>query len=428
MTGHRTTGHRTAARHMTSLADTFAQAVRALADHRLRTFLSVLGITIGIAAVMAVNTISKGGNHLVFSELETFGLNSAWVYRDWRGAPPGEPQRQGSGIDAEDVAVIRARAARLGVARLTPQVYPDDDPAITQGNRRVNANVSGVGRDFPDIVNDTLIAGRSFHASDIDNRHAVALLAPDVAADLLDPARAGVGQDIRIDGRRFRVIGLLGAKSRDFLSSIGSAGGQSANDRLLVPWTTLAGMSADADAVDSLQLEVTDFDSAQASAEAVRTLLERRHPDGFDYGVETMASYIVTTDRILTGVAVIGTVAASISLLVGGMGIMNMMGTAVLERTREIGVRKAIGATERDILAQFLVEAALISLAGGLLGLMIGTLASVALAAMTGFALVPSIGVVLGTLAVSILVGVLSGWLPARRAARMHPVEALRAD
>lgn len=413
---------------MNALRDTFAQALRALADHRLRTGLSVLGITIGIAAVMAVGTISKGGNHLVFSELETFGLNSIWVYRDSNAAPPGEPQREGTGIDADDVELVAAHAARLGVARMTPQVYTERGMAITQGSRRVNADLSGVGAEHVRIVNDELLAGRDFHGADIERRHAVALLAPDVAADLLDPSRPAVGQDFRIDGRRFRVVGLLAPKSRDFLSSIGSAGGGNANDRLLVPWTTLASMGDEPDAVNVLQIEVSDFDAAQRTADAVRALLERRHPQGFTYGTETMASYIVTTDRILGGVAIIGTVAASISLLVGGMGIMNMMGTAVLERTREIGVRKAIGATERDILAQFLVEAALISFAGGLLGLAVGTLASVGLAAVTGFPLIPSPGAIAGALAVSVVVGVLSGWLPARRAARMHPVEALRAD
>lgn len=413
---------------MNALRDTFAQALRALADHRLRTGLSVLGITIGIAAVMAVGTISKGGNHLVFSELETFGLNSIWVYRDSNAAPPGEPQREGTGIDGNDVELVAAHAARLGVGRMTPQVYTERGMAITQGSRRVNADLSGVGAEHVRIVNDELLAGRDFHGADIERRHAVALLAPDVAADLLDPSRPAVGQDFRIDGRRFRVVGLLAPKSRDFLSSIGSAGGGNANDRLLVPWTTLASMGDEPDAVNVLQIEVSDFDAAQRTADAVRALLERRHPQGFTYGTETMASYIVTTDRILGGVAIIGTVAASISLLVGGMGIMNMMGTAVLERTREIGVRKAIGATERDILAQFLVEAALISFAGGLLGLAVGTLASVGLAAVTGFPLIPSPGAIAGALAVSVVVGVLSGWLPARRAARMHPVEALRAD
>ena len=141
-----------------------------------------------------------------------------------------------------------------------------------------------------------------------------------------------------------------------------------------------------------------------------------------------MASYIVTTNRILGGVAVIGIVAASISLLVGGMGIMNMMGTSVLERTREIGVRKAIGATERDILLQFLLEAGLISITGGVLGLLIGGLASVALALVTGFPVMPSLVSIVGALVMSILVGVLSGYLPARRAARMKPVDALNTQ
>ncbi len=177
-----------------------------------------------------------------------------------------------------------------------------------------------------------------------------------------------------------------------------------------------------------MQLELERFDEAATVAERVRQRLKQRHPDGFEYGSETMASYIVTTSRILGGVAIIGIVAACISLLVGGMGIMNMMGTSVLERTREIGVRRAIGATERDILMQFLLEAGLISVTGGLFGLLLGGLASVALALATGFPVMPSLVSIVGALVVSIVVGLLSGYLPARRVAKMKPVDALNTQ
>jgi len=248
-----------------------------------------------------------------------------------------------------------------------------------------------------------------------------------VVQNLFEPDINPVGQYIYIDRKRFLVVGLLAEKSRDFLASIGSIGGQNANDRILMPFTTLQRMIGEKE-IDTFQLEVEQFEQAEATAQASRQRLLDNHPVGFDYRAETMSSYIDTTNRILNGVSIIGIVSASISLLVGGMGIMNVMGTAVLERTREIGVRKAIGAREKDIMSQFLMEAGLISAVGGLLGLAIGTVASTALAKITGFPLIPSTWQVVAAMVISIAVGLLSGFLPARRAARMKPVQALRTE
>ncbi|NND92540.1 MAG: FtsX-like permease family protein [Granulosicoccus sp.] len=412
---------------MNRFLDSLGQALDALADHKLRTALSVLGITIGIAAVMAVSTISKGGNHVIYSELETFGLNSVWVYRDRNTDDNGRSQRQGTGIVSEDFISLQAQQDSLGIHRMTPVVYPTERWQVSQARRSGNAQLLGVGQHYSGIVNDVLSAGRMFNSIDIRERRPVVLLAPAIVDRVLDGTTDAVGQTVRIAGRRFTVIGLLAGKSRDFLSSIGSVGGQNANDRVIMPYTTLQAMTGTKD-IGNLQLEVQRFDEAARVAEQVKRLLKQRHPDGYEYSSETMASYIVTTNRILGGVAIIGIVAASISLLVGGMGIMNMMGTSVLERTREIGVRKAIGATERDILLQFLLEAGLISITGGLLGLLIGGLASVALAMLTGFPVMPSVISIVGALLVSVLVGILSGYLPARRAARMKPVDALNTQ
>ncbi len=412
---------------MNRFLDSLRQAMDALFDHKLRTALSVLGITIGIAAVMAVSTISKGGNHVIYSELETFGLNSVWVYRDRHSENHGRTQRTGSGIVTRDFLSLQQQGPELGIRHMTPIVYPSGRWQASQARRSSDAQVLGVGRDYPAIVNDKLSSGRLFTSLDIEERRPVALLAPTIVERVLDASLEPVGQSVRINGRRFMIVGVLEDKSRDFLSSIGSAGGQNANDRVIIPYTTLQAMTGSKD-IGNLQLEVERFDEAAAVAERVKQRLVQLHPDGFKYNSETMASYIVTTNRILGGVAVIGIVAASISLLVGGMGIMNMMGTSVLERTREIGVRKAIGATERDILLQFLLEAGLISITGGVLGLLIGGLASVALALVTGFPVMPSLVSIVGALVMSILVGVLSGYLPARRAARMKPVDALNTQ
>lgn len=412
---------------MNRFFDSVRQALEALADHRLRTALSILGITIGIAAVMAVSTISKGGNHLVYSELETFGLNSVWVYRNWNTNENGRERRRGSGIKTDDFVTLAKQAESLGVRHMTPVVRPQEQWQVVQAGRTSNTQILGVGKQYVDIVNDEIVSGRNISSLDVSSQRNVALIAPGVVDQLLDTNEKPVGQSIRINGKRFVVVGLLAAKSRDFLSSIGSSGGRNANDRVVIPYTTLQQMVGNRD-IGNIQLEVVQFEEAASVAEIIKRRLKQRHPVGYEYSSETMASYIVTTNRILGGVSIIGIVAASISLLVGGMGIMNMMGTAVLERTREIGVRKAIGATERDILLQFLLEATLISIAGGLLGLVIGGLASIGLAVATGFPVMPSAISIAGALAVSVFVGVLSGYLPARRAAKMNPVDALNTQ
>lgn len=407
--------------------DRVTQALAALRDNRLRTALSVLGIAIGIAAVMIVSTISRGGNHLVFSELETFGLNSVWVYRDWENDSPLERRRDGSGIDRRDVAALDAVTAELGIRYLSPMVQDYSDPAARRGARFANIQLIGASRQYAAMVNDDLTAGRALMSHDIDERLPVAMLAPDVVAKLFDSDEDPVGRTVDIGGRRVTIIGLLAGKSRDFLSSIGSAGGENANDRVVVPWTWLQRVRGDRE-VDHLHLSVEVFDSAERVADDVVDFLSRRHGDHFNYTRETMASYIVTTGRILGGVAIVGTIAASVSLLVGGMGIMNMMGTAVLERTREIGLRRAVGARRGDILWQFLIEAGIISLVGGVLGLLVGAAVSLIVVWLTGFPLLPSPSVIAGALIVSVVVGLIAGLLPARRAARLEPVTALRAD
>jgi len=408
------------------------QAWVSLGDHRLRTVLSILGITIGIAAVMAVSTVSKGGNHVVYSELETFGLNSVWVYRQWDDDSPLRQVRPGSGIDNADLAAIQRQASRLGVLRVSPIVRGDQRrPSLRHAGRYAAAEVIGVNRDYLGVVNDSVASGRSFTANDMKEKLQVAIIGPDVARKLYGNALAQQAQStwptLVMGHRRFQVIGVLAPKSRDFLASIGSAGGQNANDRVLIPHTTMQKIKGNS-SISHLHIEVADFDNAQRSAEALANLLYSRHGGNYEYEFDTMATHIATTDRILGGVAIVGIVAASISLLVGGMGILNMMSTAVLERTREIGIRKAVGASESDIQRQFLLEAVLISLIGGMLGLLIGVAASVVLAKITGFPLIPSIITIAGALVVSIVVGVMAGFLPARRAARLHPVEALRSD
>lgn len=409
---------------LTRLLDYFGEAFRALKDNRTRTLLSIMGIMIGIAAVIAVSTISKGGNHLIFRELETFGLKSVWVFRHYNNKDPNRKARKGSGIDNHDLRSLHNCCS--AVESLSPVVRPAESIIIQNRNRFSNASIKGVNAQFSVIANDKLVQGRLLKKADIDRRRAVAVIGPTVAKDLFGESNP-LNNFIRIDQKKYLVVGLLEEKSRDFLSSIGSAGGQDANNRILLPYTSLQKHNGN-NSINFLRIRAHSLQVAEQAAQQVEALLQRAHKNQFEYTHETMAQYIKTTNRILQGVEIIGIVAASISLLVGGMGIMNIMGTSVLERTREIGLRKAMGAREIDILWQFLLEASMIALIGGSAGLLLGGLLSVALAQMTGFPLTPSLFIIVLGLLVSILTGVLSGYLPAKRAAALHPVDALRHE
>lgn len=408
------------------ILDRFILALYALRDNRLRTVLSILGIAIGIAAVMAVGTISKGGNYLVYSELETFGLNSIWVFRDRQDKDPHRQIRKGTGIDNNDYQAIISSCCKA-IRTMSPVVRGKERPIIQTVNHYSNAVVEGVGENYTQINNDTLSTGRRFRPKDISSNRAVAILGPTAAKDLFGESVSPLGKEFRIGLRKLVVVGVLKAKSRDFLASIGSSGGEDANNRILIPYTVYQKMLGNK-AINHIRAEAVSLEQATSATRQLITLLKRRNGKHFNYRSETMASYLKTTDSILNGVSIIGIVAASISLLVGGMGIMNIMSTAVLERTREIGLRKAVGARYRDIMMQFLLEAIVISALGGVIGLLLGGGSSILLAKLTGFPLIPSISSMVVAFIVSVGVGVFSGYWPAKRAAGLHPVEALRYE
>lgn len=407
--------------------DSIGQAIWALKDNGLRTVLSILGITVGIAAVMAVGTISKSGHYLIFNELETFGLKSVWIFRSNDAKDPNRTVRTGSGIETADLDAFRSDCCSA-VGRITPVVYTLQKRLLVRvGNRFSNAQITGIGIDYAAINNDNLTAGRNFKPEDIARRRELAVIGPTVAEDLFGAGNDPIGKEIRIDDRKYLVIGLLERKSRDFLASIGSAGGQDANNRILLPYSTLQTQLGSKD-IQVLQAEAIDITQADAAVSQIISVLERQHNHRYQYKSTTMAQYISTSNRILQGVSLIGIVAASISLLVGGMGIMNIISTSVLERTREIGLRKAVGASQQHILFQFLIESVIVSATGGVLGLLLGVVASFLLAWMTGFPLTPSWSMVVVSFIVSIIVGILSGYYPARRAAMLRPVIALRYE
>lgn len=408
--------------------DILQQSLWALKDNRLRTTLSILGIAIGVMAVIAIGAVSRGGRHLIFSELETFGLKSIWVFRPLEEKDPHRAVRKGTGIENADFNAIRAGCCPA-IQRVSAHVFAGSiERVLIRGEAGYsNANVEGVSHESLAINNDHIALGRAFREQDELRRRRVVILGPKANQDLFGGQQSPIGKEIRVGADKFVVIGVLQAKDRGFLASIGSAGGRDANNRILMPYTVRQQQLGTKE-INFLQAETTGLEHTDAAVAQVTGILRRHHNDRFSYKTETMAQYIESANRILQGVSLIGAVAASFSLLVGGMGIMNIMSTAVLERTREIGLRKAIGARRRDILFQFLMESVAISTFGGLLGLTLGLLIGAAVTVITGFPLMPSWSMVVVALVVSVGVGVLSGYYPAARAAAMHPVAALRYE
>ncbi|MEW8333629.1 MAG: ABC transporter permease [Candidatus Thiodiazotropha sp.] len=402
------------------------EAMRALRENRLRSLLSLVGIAIGIAAVMTVSAVSSGGKVFIMKELETFGLRSVWVIRDYNDKDPNRRVRLGSGLMQQDLALLSGDCCPA-VRNISPIILPEKRLIIQWGNRYSNASIKGVNAAFLAINNDRMKQGRGFREQEIDARRPVVLIGETVSKDLFPQVENPIGRHLRIGGRKYRVIGVLEYKSRDLLASIGSEGGEDANNRILMPYTLVQQMNGNRE-ISYLQAEAVSLQLAERAATQLKQVLQRRHRGAYQYSQVTLASYLKTVERILGGITAMGVVAASTSLLVGGIGVAGIMSTAVVERIREIGVRMAIGATRRQILFQFLAEAVLISVIGGFAGLIIGLILGGLLDLVTGFPLIPTSSGILVGLLVSVLVGLASGYFPAQRAAGFLPVEALRRE
>jgi len=408
------------------------QAASGLRDNARRSILSLLGVSIGVAAVIMVDALARGAHAFVTAELETFGLRTVWIMRDPRNANPERGVRQGSGINNADYMAIRDGCCPA-VQRVSPLISTRGRNELAKvlsalpirnGNTFSSARLEGVSEDHIAITGDRLASGRYLTPREVAAGHQVAVLGAVAARDLYGSEHAALARHFRIGEYRFVVVGVLHETNRETLVGLGV---RDDNNRISIPYTAYQSMLGNTE-IGSLQLQAISAASARLAAQQVINVLEHRHRGHYRYGAEIMADHQRTAQRILGAVTLVGIASALMSLFVGGLGIMNIMSTAVIERTREIGLRKAIGARRRDILLQFLLEAVLISSAGGVLGLVFGVGGAHALAHVTDFPPGVSATAVLGAFACAIAVGILSGLLPARRAATLEPVSALRFE
>lgn len=401
--------------------DILHETYAALSANKTRSGLTILGIVIGIGSVIAMVSIGQGASGQIQSSIEGLGSNLLTV-------TPGFAQ-QGRGFVSsgrgaaqtlvnDDIEVVRGLA---GVAYVSPEVQRRFQ-IIYSGNN-TNSTVIGALPDYANVRNVSAAAGSFITESNVRSTGRVAVLGPTVAQDLFGEGNDPVGKTIRINRLNFKVIGVLEPK--------GSAGFFNPDDTVFVPLTTMQKILSGASYLSSIAISVQSKELMPQVQEEATLALAAKHrvdPESPDFSVVSQADIIGTLTQVTDTFTMFLASIAGISLIVGGIGIMNMMLTTVTERTREIGLRKAIGAKKKDISKQFLTEAVMLTFLGGLIGIMLGWGISMAISQFAGMATKVSMQSILLAFGVSAAIGIIFGYYPARKAAAMNPIEALRYE
>lgn len=400
------------------------EALDSLLVNKLRSSLTILGIVIGVAAVIAMQAVGAGAQQTITGSINEIGSNLLFIF-------PGnftEEVRGGKPLTQGDAEAIMDLSQAPSVAQVTPVLT--GSVRITYGSEVSTTSIEGVSPEYLSIRNYALSEGEFINTDNMLGRASVVILGSQTAERLFGRSDGVVGETVRIEGQPFRVQGVLVSKGG------GAFGSQ--DNMALIPFTTAQSrlLRRTNNRVDMIYVQAVSADVVSQAADEVKEILRSRHRIGFtadDFTVFTQQDFVATASTI-TGVLTLflGGIAA-ISLLVGGIGIMNIMLVSVTERTREIGLRKALGARKRDILIQFLTESSLLSLFGGLIGIGLGWLIAFIVgrvAAASNTPLYPVVGfdsILLATL-FSTAVGLFFGLYPANRAANLQPVEALRYE
>ncbi len=409
-----------------NLTESIRIAMRSISSNKMRSILTMLGIIIGVMAVIAMLSIGRGAQAAITNQINSIGTNLLYVR-------PGATQ-QGGVRSAEGSAATltmedgQALVGIPNVVAVAPEV--DSFGQVAYLGNNANGRILGVTPEYQDSMNVTLADGDFIAASNVTARSAVCVLGAQIATQLFDTG-SPINQSIRINGQTFRVIGVMQAK--------GGTGFLNVDTQIYVPITTAmsrlsrGGQFRGGNSVQVLNIKITDPSVQNDVIQNISEILDQRHHVAQDdFNIQSQQDILNTANQV-TGVLTIflGGVAA-VSLIVGGIGIMNIMLVSVTERTREIGIRKAIGAHKRDIMAQFLTEATILSLGGGLLGIVAGAIVArlisgVQLGTTTLSTVVDPDAVLLAVL-FSAGVGLFFGSYPANRAASLHPIDALRYE
>jgi putative ABC transport system permease protein len=401
------------------IGEIIAVALSAVRVNKLRSFLTALGIIIGVGAVITMVALGTGAQKSVQARIQALGPDLLTLF-------PGQAFRGGIAFDVR-VSLTMDDAKALAEARHIADIVPElsRNLQIKRFNQNVNVSVLGTTANYARVRSYTITAGRMFSTGDDEARRRVAVLGAAIPAMFNANPAAMIGQEVQIRGIPFEVIGILSEK--------GSQGSfNNPDEQILIPLNTARYRIMGTDRLRSITAKVADVRNMTLAMVELERVLRREHKirPGVDndFQIRRQADVLATLEdttrtftRLLAGIA-------AVSLIVGGIGIMNIMLVSVTERTREIGVRKALGATKANILLQFLVEALVLCIMGGLLGILFGALGAVALAKLNNWNTQISFYAIALAFFFSALVGLFFGLWPARRAARLDPIVALRYE
>lgn len=403
--------------------ETLHMALVALWANKMRSILTMLGIIIGVGAVIAMVSIGMGVRKQVQDSIASLGSNMLVINASATRNSAGVRQAAGSNIrlKLEDAQAIKKKIK--DAEYVSPQVQRNYQ--IVNGNQNWNTQVVGVIPDYMYIRSLSIANGTFISEKDVDNRARVAVIGTTVAENLFGEGINPVGKNIRINNDPFKVIGILESKGQ-------SSMGQDQDDVVIIPITTATTRIMAINHIQQISVQVISPDKMDLVQAEIENLMRQRHKISADkeddFTVRNLTSIMETMTNTSTMLTILLASIAGISLLVGGIGIMNIMMVSVTERTREIGIRKALGATYRNIMFQFLIEAVFVGIIGGLIGIVVGCSLSMAIAQFAGFTTVITIEPILISFLFSVGISLFFGIYPARKAAKLDPIEALRYE
>lgn len=396
-----------------NIYESFSMAMKNIKSSKTRSILTMLGIIIGVAAVIVITGIGNGMEKYMKDQFESMGTNTLSVYVLGRGNQK---------MTVDDMQVIVDENSEY-LDKMTPTISFQGSKKVGTDNLN-STNVTGVSEQFLDIKGLKLTDGRNIQYMDIKNRNSVCIIGSYVNKKYF--GGKGLGDSVKLNGRDFTIVGVLEekAKSEEY----------STDDAIYVPYSTVSRMMNIKDVSDFTITFKSEEMSSQAKKALEDSLTEYFNGDSDSFYINSMAELLDMMNQMTNLMITVLTLIAGISLVVGGIGIMNIMLVSVTERTREIGIRKALGAKERYIMSQFVIEAAATSALGGVIGIVLGYILCfvvtkvIVIIYAQSFTVIPTFFSVMASFGISAAIGIFFGYMPAKKAARLNPIDALRYD